>query len=315
MDDGAAAAVRASPWFGRSPSRHLVFAGATEQDRTPLGELGLALSKGGAIGVCTSAKFCSARFAKRAEVPMLPLLTLMDPKVHPRLTSEACPRGPGSSSTRRRSTLLYFRGAHGTSAASQEVRARLWELRTLPGADIKFSKGGPNALLPAVRERLKSLGWSGKDVRMPFNTAATAQGMLHSDFCALPRGDGPNPGRRLVDAVAAGCIPLILGDALRPPLSSLLKYSDFSIRVPEAEFLLYPKGAVQEALNAATPRLAELRRNLIRARDELLLGYGNAPVAGNFTAAKGADLVLLKAGQQICPRSPATFRSCNEGMV
>ena len=47
--------------------------------------------------------------------------------------------------------------------------------------------------------------------------------MLHSDFCALPRGDGANPGRRLVDAIAAGCIPLLLGDTLKPPLSAWLK--------------------------------------------------------------------------------------------
>ena len=243
---------------------------------------------------------------------MLPLLSLMDPKIHPKLTSEACPRG---GEPKRRSTLLYFRGAHGTSEGAQEVRARLWELRTMAGADIKFSKGGPTSLAPSIRERMKSLGWSGKDVRMPFNTVATAQGMLHADFCALPRGEKANPGRRLVDAVAAGCIPLIIGDALRPPLTSLLKYNDFSVRVPESEFMRYPKGAVSEALAAATPRLAELRRNLIRARDELLLGYGDSPLPGNFTAAKGADLVLLKVGQAICPRSPATFRSCNEGMV
>ena len=70
-----------------------------------------------------------------------------------------------------------------------------------------------------------------------------------------------------------------------------------------------------EALTAAAPRLAELRRNLMRARDELLLGYGDAPLPANFTPAKGADLVLLKAGQIFCPRSPATFRTCTEGMV
>jgi hypothetical protein len=70
-----------------------------------------------------------------------------------------------------------------------------------------------------------------------------------------------------------------------------------------------------QALGAAAPRLTTLRRNLIKARDELLLGYGDAPIAGNFTPAKGADLVLLKAGQVFCPRSPATFRTCLEGMV
>ena len=122
--------------------------------------------------------------------------------------------------------------------------------------------------------------------------------------------------RRLVDAVAAGCIPLLLGDTIRPPLGSLLKYSDFTVKIPEAEFLRYPKQVVGDALDAAGPRLAELRRNLLRARDELLLGYGDAPwQPANFTPAKGADLVLLKAGGTFCPRSPATFRTCTEGMV
>ena len=56
--------------------------------------------------------------------------------------------------------------------------------------------------------------------------------MLHADFCALPRGDGTNPGRRLVDAVASGCVPLLIGDAMRPPLSAFLRYETFSVRVP-----------------------------------------------------------------------------------
>ena len=37
--------------------------------------------------------------------------------------------------------------------------------------------------------------------------AIAAHGMLHSDFCALPRGEGANPGRRLIDAVAAYARP------------------------------------------------------------------------------------------------------------
>ena len=65
---------------------------------------------------------------------MLPLLTLMDPKVHPRLTAEACPRGGGG--VKRRSTQLFFRGAHGTSEAAQQVRSRLWEVRGMAGADM-----------------------------------------------------------------------------------------------------------------------------------------------------------------------------------
>ena len=81
--------------------------------------------------------------------------------------------------------------------ARRPRRARLWELRTMAGADIKyaplpaepktlphapsdglgldlvrsrFSRGGPTNLKPEIQARMKSLGWSGRDVRMPFNT-------------------------------------------------------------------------------------------------------------------------------------------------
>lgn len=304
----AAAAVRASPWFTAAPKRHVVFAGATSEDRTPLGELGAMLAKGGAIGLCTSRAYCSARFAKRAEVPMLPLLSLMQPKLAPRLTAEACPLGGGSGA--RRKTTLFFRGAHGTTEQAQATRARLWELRDLPGADIKFSKGGPGILAAETRARLREAGWTGKDVRMPFNTVAQAAGMLRSDFCALPRGEGTSTGRRLLDAIAAGCVPVWIGDTMRPPLGSWLKYANFTVRVAETEFLHFPKETIRDALAAAAPRLPELRRQLVRARDDLLLGLGTHPFADDRMALHGADLVLLQAGKVYCPRTPSTLRTC-----
>lgn len=129
----------------------------------------------------------------------------------------------------------------------------------MPGADIKFSVGGPplNGLSAAVKSRLASYGWT-KDVRMPYNAEATASGMAHADFCLLPLGDDAlriNPGRRLIDAVAAGCVPILIGDALKPPFSSLLSYDAFSLRIAESEFLRYPRSAVGDALEKAVLRL------------------------------------------------------------
>ena len=43
----AAAAVRASPWFGKAATRHVVYAAAHADDLTPLGTLGEVLSKAG----------------------------------------------------------------------------------------------------------------------------------------------------------------------------------------------------------------------------------------------------------------------------
>lgn len=308
----AANALRASPHWMKAKERHVVFAGSSSEDRLPLGDLGAVLSKGNAIGLCTSRTYCSARFAKRAEVPMLPLLSLMDPKLPGKLGGELCAKGSQSDGGgKRRRTLLFFRGAHGTSTPAQQVRARLWELKSLgPNVDIKFTTGGASSgtLDADVRQRLVQKGWNSKDVRMPYNVEAAAYGMLHSDFCALPRGEGSNPGRRLVDAVAAGCVPVLIGDTLRPPLGAFLKYPDFTVRVPEAEFLRFPKGAVAEALEKAVPRLPELRRGLLRARQELLLGNGVSPL--EMSPTKGADLVLLQAGRVFCPRTPASFRAC-----
>ena len=70
----AAAAVAASPWFKAAPKRHVIFAGSSSEDRTPLGDLGKLLGKAGAIGVCTNRAYCSARFYKRAEVRHLTIV-------------------------------------------------------------------------------------------------------------------------------------------------------------------------------------------------------------------------------------------------
>ena len=239
---------------------------------------------------------------------MLPLLSLMGPKIYPRLAYEACPRGGGAAA--RRSTSLFFRGAHGTGEAAQAVRAKLSQLRSLPKVDVKFTRGGPTKLLPRTKEVLTAAGH--RDVRLPYNTLTYASGMLHSDFCLLPRGETTNPGRRFIDAVAAGCIPFLIGDAIRPPLSSLLAgaLANFTVRLSESEFTRYPTTAVTDTLKEAVPRLGALRKALLAAREDLLLATGTSPLAGNMSDAHGADLVLLEAGRTFCPRTPTTFKAC-----
>ena len=66
----------------------------------------------------------------------------------------------------------------------------------------------------------------------------------------------------MIDAVAAGCIPLLLGDSLRPPLSAFLKYSEFSVRVPENDFLRYPKETMRTVLDSAVPRIGGMHSAL-----------------------------------------------------
>ena len=88
------------------------------------------------------------------------------------------------------------------------------------------------------------------------------------------------------------------------------RYSNFSLRVPEAEFLRYPVDAMRDALAAAAPRLPALRRAMVRARAELLLGYGLSPLDRDVTPTRGADLVLIEVGRTLCPRTPASLSYC-----
>ncbi|KAL3902777.1 MAG: hypothetical protein SGPRY_011929, partial [Prymnesium sp.] len=89
----------------------------------------------------------------------------------------------------------------------------------------------------------------------------------------------------------------------------LLRYDNFTLRLSESEFLRYPQQTVKEAIEAATPHLAQIRQKLLQARDDLILGYGRTPME-DVSYGRGADLVLIEAGRQICPRSPSTLHAC-----
>lgn len=58
----------------------------------------------------------------------------------------------------RRPTSLFFRGLHAKSHEAQELRARLWTLRQLPGAAVKFTRGGSASLEPDTRRWLVAQG-------------------------------------------------------------------------------------------------------------------------------------------------------------
>ena len=130
----AAATMKRSPWLATAAARHVVYAAADRSDLSPLGELGMLLSKAGVMAWCTSPSRCFGRFTRRVEIPMLPLLSLMYPRVHPRLVGEACPRerdGSARSGVPRRHTTVFFRGSHCDSVAAQQVRVKLADLRCM----------------------------------------------------------------------------------------------------------------------------------------------------------------------------------------
>jgi hypothetical protein len=307
--EAAAAFLKQSKWWAKAAGRHVILACTLPEDRNALGALGELTARGGAVALCSDTRNCVKAFQHRLTIPPLPLAPLTSLLIRDQTTKAAC----GPSAGRRRSYSIFFRGAHAKAHDAQELRARLWELRGLPGASIKFTRGGASTLEPSTRAWLASRGWD-KDVRVTFSAGSYAYAAARSDFCVVVRGDGQNAGRMLVDAVTAGCVPLVIGDKTFLPFrkrhGGLLPYSDFTVTVDETEFMRFPAETVQRALAGAVGRLPALRRALLGARESLLLGYGEAPLRYNMTLAAGADTILRSVGMHLCPRNPVSLRSC-----
>ena len=222
----AATALLGSASWERAPLRHLVLASSLPEDRNALGELGKTLAKGGAVALCVDKQHCAPGFGRRRlELAPLPLAPLMATAVRDKVAKAAC-------SNKRRRSRIFFRGRHGEDRDVQEVRSRLWALRSLPNASIKFVKGGPQALYPSVDAFMRRSGVP-RDNRVPLSAPKYADGALHADFCVVIRGDTGAAAHALVDAAAAGCVPLLIGDALHLPFSRLLPYANFSVHIDE----------------------------------------------------------------------------------
>jgi hypothetical protein len=87
--------------------------------------------------------------------------------------------------------------------------------------------------------------------------------LLSSKFCLQLDGQAPwSP--RLVEYMAAGCVPVIVSDALLPPFQRLLNWSTFSVRVPlrrAAELKTILRGLV------ASGEYATLHRHVLSAAE------------------------------------------------
>ena len=95
---------------------------------------------------------------------MLPLLSLMDPKVHPKLTAEACPNGQHSTAVKRRPTLLYFRGAHGTGDSTRSGLATE-RVVAIPESPVRAARDERRAT--ATSPRPPADGGGGEDPPSP----------------------------------------------------------------------------------------------------------------------------------------------------
>ena len=105
--------------------------------------------------------------------------------------------------------------------------------------------------------------------------------MRDSKFCLHVRGTRVQ-SPRLIEGMLFGCVPVILADGYAPPLSWLLDWSKFSVRLPEIEYERLP-----EVLEAAN--WAELHDNLRRVVPFFV--YHRTPIPGDalWTTALGTQ--------------------------
>ena len=127
--------------------------------------------------------------------------------------------------------------------------------------------------------------------------------MRRAKYCLVPRGDTPSSSR-FYDAVACGCVPVVISDAFElafaPPPSTEhgserdsssnsgwpLDYSSAVIRVPEAEFVRAPVEALAQRLRLHNDRSGRERREALRRLShEVDYRASGHAVADNFLAA------------------------------
>jgi hypothetical protein len=102
------------------------------------------------------------------------------------------------------------------------------------------------------------------------------QGMVDSKFCFAPRGDSPSSSQ-IYNAMAGGCIPIIVSDDFVLPFGAQFPWARVSIRVRERDFLDGRRRVhVMEELatmcrNGTYDRM---RSDLIQHAPSMMYGYG-----------------------------------------
>lgn len=136
-------------------------------------------------------------------------------------------------------------------------------------------------------------------------------GMLKARFCLVPEGDTPTSSR-LFDAIAAGCVPMILSDQISLPFKDFVDWQAFSLHPTTATFLTKQSGtgsllevssvaesAIKQVAALPNEQLTNLQRKLREVRDVFIYGRGSpVDAAKSQSQAGGAvDAVLLAAAR------------------
>ena len=151
-----------------------------------------------------------------------------------------------------RTTLLFFRGHLPRHYVSRGASLR--------GDLFRQLQGQPGIVMEAATST-KNASYQAHDLYL--------KRMMRSSFCLAPRGDSAS-SRRLYEAVATGCIPVIIADRLQLPFSRRIDWSRFSIRLSERDAVADPLSIVRAVRAVSPTRVASLRAALLEARPHFL---------------------------------------------
>ena len=153
----------------------------------------------------------------------------------------------------RRNVTFFFRGGilHGVDCKRKGTwvrRAAFEAFSEIPGARItatenleKFSDEATGLIDPSITERQR------RQARMPnYNAHQYVRELRESQYCLHLRGD-TSTSRRIYDALAAGCVPVIISDDSHLPFKSQIDWDAFTVSINEDE-LIEHKARVPQAL-------------------------------------------------------------------
>lgn len=283
--------LAASHFFQLRPSRHFVLNAGPDEGTADgvLGALGGLVARRGGHSVCFGQRWsCGSAFESKHHFVVMP------PPAVGRLSSigaavertGGAPEPHGACGARqqlpsaRRDVMLFYRGGLGHTTETQTLRIRLPLLRSIPGAQISIVGVDPRAgkgrlkgehLLAYPQWLAKKLG--AKIVYVSrLDDDRYIRMLLRSTFCVCPVGDQGGPGGRLWEAIAAGCVPIVVGlsNGTELPLAHQLPYTRFAAFLSRTAFAKDPVFAVSALLHKLTPKLPAMRLALGDARQLVL---------------------------------------------
>ncbi|XP_057776495.1 probable glycosyltransferase At5g20260 [Salvia miltiorrhiza] len=132
-----------------------------------------------------------------------------------------------------------------------------------------FAGGAHGAIREALLRRWKGVGDGDVQVHEYLPKNASYMGLMaRAKYCLCPSGyEVASP--RLVEAMHAGCVPVIISEGYPPPFSDVLDWSAFSVEIPVgriAEMKEILEGIGEEEYEEKRRRVAEVKRHFVMNR-------------------------------------------------